>query len=91
MRRTVVVREPEFDTHERALILAHLSNVADDGPYGVPLSKATAGPNFRAKEVPIENYAVSAAMRAQKAYYESYPEMRERADALMWSVFEVTD
>lgn len=90
--RTVVVREPEWDQHERALMLAHFSNMADQGPYGVPLSRATAKDAFfRAKEFPTENKAVTAVLRRQKAYFEEFPQMREFADSLMWSVSEVTD
>ena len=92
VRRTVVVREPEFDARERALMLAHFSNVADDGPYGIPLSRATAKDAFfRAKEFPTENKAVTAVLRAQKAYYAEFPQQRDIADSLMWSVAEVGD
>lgn len=69
-----------------------MANMADEGPYGVPLSRAMAKDSFfKASKAPTENKAVTAAIKAQNAYYEKYPKQRDIGAALHWSVEEITD
>lgn len=87
----MTVREPEWDNHERALMLAHFANEAEIGPYGITIARATAkDARFRASALPTVNKAVEAAQRAQDAYFKQYPQMEKLGPALMWSVSEVT-
>lgn len=90
--RSVTVREPEFNSRERSLILAHLAHKADEGPYGIPLSHATDPERrFEASKLPVENFAVKAATIAQKAYFERYKDADPHNPSLMWRVTEIRD
>ena len=84
------MREPEWGRRDLALVLAQISVEADVGPHGVPMSRATAADaKFEASPMPTHDKAAKALAKAQKAYYDQWPEADRSGD--LWSVKEVTD
>lgn len=88
----MVVREPEWTARERSLILAHLANESDVGPFGIPLSRAVSSDAmFTASALPKRNKAVKAVLDAQERYFTQYPQADRGDSSLMWSVWEASD
>lgn len=73
MVRSVTVREPEFDDHERAMLLASKRRVV--GSHGIPMDEATDPANqfaFEGDQAPIVDYADKAREDAKDRYYKMH-------------------
>lgn len=71
--RSVTVREPEFDDHERAVLIASKRRVV--GPHGIPLDEATDPANqfaYVGDQVPVVDFAEKAREDARDQYYKLY-------------------
>lgn len=91
-------REPEFDSQQAALLLAHLKMKADMGPHGQPLSEATsplANPSswdakWRYEPVgPYTDYAAKAQEDAKEAYRKRLPKDAPMPNGLRFGVRKV--
>lgn len=72
-----VTREPEFSPHDVAMLEAHLELEARPrNSLGVLLEEATDPANqyaYRAREIPLVDFALAAVEARRDAYYEQYP------------------
>jgi hypothetical protein len=70
----IVTREATFRPQDVDMLLAHLENVADKGPHGIPMSEATDPANQFAFEGqgPFVDYAAKAQKDKQDAYYREH-------------------
>jgi len=85
----VTVREPEFDSHETALLLASRRIEAETGPHGIPMLEATDPANagkFIVNEAPKVDYARLALLKQQDKYYTSYPSAKDDRSAHLWYI-----
>ncbi len=81
-----VVREPEGTRDQVELVAAHLTDQAERGPHGIPMSRATrTGAKFTV-DLPIRDFAQEALSRAQKQYFDQYPDADR--SSLIWHVEE---
>jgi len=81
---SVTTREPEFDTHQRDLLLASAAFEASIGSHGFPMAESTsadADPSnraakyrFTAGKFPVVDYAEKARKDAEQAYLKKYPD-----------------
>lgn len=78
--RAVTVREPEFSADDlAALIVSRRDSLVRRGPHGHPLSEATDPANqFKYYvEHPIQDWALTAAQRAQDHFYAANPQLKK--------------
>lgn len=77
--RSVTVREPEFDEHERVLQLAASRRVVGD--HGIPLDVAMDPANqfaFKAPKKPLMDWAEKAQKDDMDSYYATRPKGESR-------------
>ena len=101
---STTTREPEFDVEQREWLSALAELEADTGQYGEWISEAAsddADPNNKdrkyryeagaadAPNLPIINWAEYAVQRAQKRYYDKYPDADRTGH--MWIVRKVNN
>jgi hypothetical protein len=90
VERIQVIRQPEFNAADVALMAGDLLYRESLGPHGIPMDRATAkDARFVASEIPTHDKAAKAIAKSQQKYYDSYPD--ELRDGDLWSVQEVTD
>jgi len=95
-------REPEFDTEQVTLLIAHMRARADIGPHGQPMTEATdpaanpaaeGGWHYEAAENGVTDYAQLALNEASDAYFAKWGERMTPAQkaAKRFHVFRVMD
>ena len=96
---STTTREPEFDTEQVALLLAHARAEADIGSHGQPMSEATSpdadrsrpgGWHYTGNKAPLMDFAAQSLAQRQEAYYKNLPDGTSRAGHL-WQTYRVDD
>ena len=87
--RSVTVREPEWDSVERALVVAAKRKRAEMGSHGVPMHEATDPANagtWVINEFPRVDYVKLAMNERRDRYYAQYPDSKKEQSAHIWYV-----